>query len=311
MKPLLFALPDAQRMAASVLAHWPCQAGELALHRFPDEECRPVFSQPLAGRDVALVAQLDRPDAKLFALYLCARTARELGARSVGLVLPYLPYMRQDTRFGPGEGTSARHVAALLSGCADWLATVDPHLHRFHRLDQVYTIPAVAVASAAPVAHWIRRHVPQPLVVGPDGESAQWVAQVAALAQCPYAVMQKQRQGDREVSVTLAEGALAPGCTPVLLDDIISSGRTMAAAIGKLREAGTAAPVCVVVHALFAGDALEVLRAAGPARIVSCNTIEHASNAIDVSLPLAQAAAALHQATLSQPGREASCVSSS
>jgi ribose-phosphate pyrophosphokinase len=295
MMPLLFALPGAQRSAAALLDHWPCQPAQLDLHRFPDQECRPCFGAPLEGRDVVLVAQLDQPDAKLFELYLCASTARELGAASVGLVLPYLPYMRQDCRFEPGQGTSARHMAALLSSCADWLVTVDPHLHRFHKLDQVFSIPATVVASAGPVAQWIRAQVAQPVVVGPDSESAQWVSQVAALAQCPYAVMDKTRYGDREVEVALAAGALAPGRVPVLLDDIISSGRTMAAAIARLRAGGTPPPVCVVVHPLFAGDALAVLQAAAPARIVSCNAIEHASNGIDVSAELAQAAAALHR----------------
>lgn len=297
MTPLMFALPGAQRMAAALRRHWPCEAAALELHRFPDQECRPGFGAALDGRAVVLVAQLDQPDAKLFELYLCACTARELGAASVGLVLPYLPYMRQDCRFAPGQGTSARHMAALLSSCADWVATVDPHLHRYARLDQVFGIPATAVPSAAPVAHWIRSEVPRPVLVGPDAESAQWVSQVAALAGCPYAVMDKHRYGDRDVSVgfaaSVADGTLAPGRVPVLLDDIVSSGRTMAAALARLRAGGMPAPVCVVVHALFAGDALALLQAAGPARIVSCNTIEHASNGIDVSPQLARAAAAL------------------
>jgi ribose-phosphate pyrophosphokinase len=293
MTPLMFALPGARRMAAALQRHWPCEAAALDLHRFPDQECRPGFGTPPAGRAVVLVAQLDQPDAKLFELYLCACTARELGAASVGLVLPYLPYMRQDCRFEAGQGTSARHMAALLSSCADWMATVDPHLHRYARLDQVFSMPATAVPSAAAVAHWIRATLPQPVVVGPDAESAQWVSQVAALAGCPYAVMDKQRYGDRDVTVALAEGALAAGRVPVLLDDIVSSGRTMAAAIARLRAAGTPAPLCVVVHALFAGDALAQLQAAGAGRIVSCNTIVHASNGIDVSPQLARAAAAL------------------
>jgi ribose-phosphate pyrophosphokinase len=64
----------------------------------------------------------------------------------------------------------------------------------------------------------------------------------------------------------------------------------MAAAVRLLRDAALPPPLCVVVHALFRGDALAVLRAAGPARIVSCNTVPHASNAIDLMPALAAAA---------------------
>ena len=117
---------------------------------------------------MVLVACLDNPDAKLLALYLGARTARELGAAAIGLVLPYLPYMRQDQPFRAGEGTSARHVAALLSSCADWLLTVDPHLHRIARLDEVFGIRARVVPSAAALANWIGSHVERPAIVGPD-----------------------------------------------------------------------------------------------------------------------------------------------
>jgi ribose-phosphate pyrophosphokinase len=201
--------------------------------------------------------------------------------------------MRQDKRFQPGEGTSARHMAELLSSCADWLATVDPHLHRLSDLESVFRIPALAVSSAAPLAQWIARHVRQPLIVGPDSESAQWVANVAGRLGCPFLVMEKQRSGDRMVTVSLNGASVPHGYTPVLLDDIASSGHTLARAVRALRASGTAPPVCAIVHGVFAGDALEVLHRAGPAQVVSCNTVLHPSNQVDITQALAEAAALL------------------
>jgi ribose-phosphate pyrophosphokinase len=290
MFPMILALPGAQRVADHLRSCLSCEPRALAVHQFPDGESCPVLPADVAGRDVVLAAMLDRPDDKLAALYLCASVARELGARSVGLVAPYLPYMRQDARFAPGQGVTARHMARLLSGCVDWLVTVDPHLHRFRSLDELYTIPSEVVPAAPSIARWIAAQVEQPLIVGPDQESEQWVAQVAALVGCPYTVLSKTRSGDRAVQVTAPPAHVVAGRTPVLVDDIVSTARTMAVTVAALRRAGTAAPVCVAVHALFAGDALQALQAAGAGRIVSCNTVLHDSNLIDVLDPLAAAA---------------------
>lgn len=290
MKPLLLALPGAEALAASLARSMDCEPGALTLHRFPDgENCPQILPQPRA-RDVVLVAALDHPDDKLLPLYLSACVARELGARRIVLVLPYLPYMRQDAVFQPGQGITARHFARLLSSCCDALVTVDPHLHRILSLDEVYSVANEVVPAAPAIAAWIRQNVAAPVIVGPDSESAQWAAHVAALADCPYTVLSKVRSGDRDVAVSLPPAEVLAGRTPVLVDDIVSTARTMVAAAGQLKQAGAAAPVCIAVHALFAGDACSVLQQAGVAGVVSCNTVPHASNAIDLMPALAVAA---------------------
>jgi ribose-phosphate pyrophosphokinase len=119
------------------------------------------------------------------------------------------------------------------------------------------------------------------------------VSDVAARTGCAYSVLRKQRSGDRSVLITLPDLAPLRGCTPVLVDDIISSGQTMAATVRELAALEFAAPICVGVHSVFAGDALAVLQAAGAARVVSCNTLPHATNAIDVTMALAESMSAL------------------
>jgi Ca2+-transporting ATPase len=123
-----------------------------------------------------------------------------------------------------------------------WLVTVDPHLHRIPSLDAIYRIPMEAVSSAPAIAAWVQAQVERPHLVGPDEESMQWVSEVAALAGCPYTVLRKHRSGDRSVELTLPDLRALRGRTPVLVDDIISSGQTMAATTGKLRAEGLAAP---------------------------------------------------------------------
>jgi len=287
---VVIPLPGNDSLGQALAAELGATAGTLAVHRFPDGETSVRVTSPVAGSDVILAATLDHPNDKLVTLYLAAQTLRGLQARRVLLVAPYLPYMRQDRSFRPGEGVSAVHIASWMSGFVDGLVTVDPHLHRIHRLDEVFRVPTRVVQSAVPIARWIRTNISRPVVIGPDGESRQWVSAVARAVACPYFVMDKVRHGDRDVEVRLPDREALEDRTPVLLDDIVSSGGTMQAAIRCLGAAGFAAPYCISVHALLSDQALEQLKESGAQGFASCNTVVHSSNRIDLHHPLAFAA---------------------
>lgn len=293
MNTIILALPGAERLAETLAQQLHCAASTVEAHRFPDGEVVVRLRTAVTGQRVLLVAHLDRPDDKTLALVFAADAARELGALQVGLVAPYLPYMRQDDRFRPGEAITSRSYARLLSSTIDWLVTVDPHLHRWPSLDAIYSIRSHVVAAAPAIADWLRREVPQAILVGPDSESEQWVADVAGRVGVPYVVMTKERRGDREVQVRLPQGVAHEGRTPVLVDDIISSGHTMAAAAHVLRGAGWGRPLCVGVHALMDAAALDMLHRAGIARVASCDTVPHPTNAIGVAALLAEGVRAI------------------
>jgi len=261
----------------------------LELHAFPDGETLVRLPNGLTGHNVLLLCSLDHLDNKLLPLLFAADAAREQGAQQVGLVAPYLGYMRQDSRFHSGEAVSARTVAAVLDRHFDFLVTVDPHLHRIHSLSELYGIPTRTVSAMPVIIDWLRHEVRQPLLIGPDRESTQWVAAVAAELNAPYLVLDTIRHGDNAVEIVMPELAGWIGHTPVLLDDILSTAQTMITAVRQLKQHGLPDPVCVAVHPILVGDALSGLLAAGAARVVSCNTIAQPSNAIDV-MPLIAAA---------------------
>ena len=286
---MICAFPGSEAFASRLQSELGAGALALEYRRFPDGESYVRFAGVPGGQGITLVCTLNDPDAKALALLFAARTAKELGARRVGLVAPYLGYMRQDRRFRDGEAVTSVHFAALLSSAFDWLVTVDPHLHRRASLGEIYAIPAESVASAPALAGWIRANVARPLILGPDSESEQWAAEVAGACAAPWAVMQKTRLGDRRVEIAAPPLGQWRDRTPVLIDDIVSSARTMALAAAKVREAGLDAPICVGVHAVFSADALATLRGAGAARIVTANTIAHETNAIDVAPLVARA----------------------
>ncbi len=283
MSAAICALPGNAEFAERLRAELDGTMVRLEWRKFPDGESYLRYEDPVADRDVAIVCTLSDPDSKALALLFAARTAKELGAARVGLVAPYLGYMRQDRRFHDGEAVTSGHFARLLSAEFDWLVTVDPHLHRRSSLAEIYSIPAAAVSASPALAAWIAANVAKPLIVGPDSESEQWAAEVAAACAAPYVVMSKRRLGDRQVEIESPPLRRWNDRTPVVLDDIVSSARTMALAVKRIAEQELAPIVCVGVHGIFSGDALTTLREAGAGRIVTTNTIEHASNSIDVS----------------------------
>jgi len=288
MNTTILALPGAENLAQTLASLLRCPASMLEVHRFPDGEGLVRLRTGVEGQRVLLAAHLDHPDDKTLPLVFAADAARDLGAAEIGLVAPYLPYMRQDERFRPGEAITSRTYARLLSGAVDFLVTVDPHLHRIDSLAAIYSVRSKVVAAAPAIAQWLACEVPQPVLVGPDSESEQWVGDVARRMGVPHVVMAKQRNGDRDVQVCLPPGAAGAGRTPVLLDDIASSGHTLASAAQVLRAAGWGQPLCIAVHALLDHNGMDLLHRAGVARVVSCDSVPHPTNAIALGPWLAE-----------------------
>lgn len=288
---MLLAFDDETRFAHSLATAAGIELRTVARHRFPDGEIKLTLPTQLAER-VVLLRTLDHPNEKLVELLLAAQAARALGARDLTLVAPYLAYMRQDAAFAPGEAVSQRIVGSFLAGLFDAVVTVDPHLHRTETLAQAVPVRRAIALSAAPlIGRFIAQQGLRPLLLGPDGESAQWVAQAAAAGGFDYAVGRKMRRGDRDVDIELPAVELQ-GRHVVLVDDVASTGRTLARAAQAAYAAGAARVDAAVTHALFVGDALEALAGASVREIWSTDSIAHPSNRIALAPAIAQAIAA-------------------
>lgn len=250
---IVCALPGNEAMAQQLATILDAQLGHIESRRFPDGESYVRFEDGVDRRHVVLVCTLAHPDSQILRLLFAADAARDLGARSITLVAPYLAYMRQDKRFRVGEAVSSRSFARLLSGSFDRIITVSPHLHRYKALSDLYSVEAVALDAAPQLAAWLTGHVARPILVGPDSESEQWVGRVARLAGAPYVVGRKLRTGDRAVSVELPGLEGFAGRRPIIVDDVISSGATLAATADRLRAAGFSGIGCLAVHGLQNG----------------------------------------------------------
>ena len=281
--PVIFPLFGSNELARRIQTSCLYEMGQLSQHQFPDEESVIKIESNVMDRTVIFIASLDRPNNKILPLLLAAETARSLGASKVILIAPYLAYMRQDKIFEPGQGITSIYFAKLISRYFDELITIDPHLHRWHELNAIYDIPTHVLHATDSIAHWIYNDIKNPILSGPDAESLQWVQDIAQKADAPFLILKKNRRGDSNVEVSSPHMEQYRDNTPVLIDDIISTGMTMIDTIHHLQALNLSPPICIGVHAVFAEDAYQKLVASGVDKIITCNTIPHVSNGIDIS----------------------------
>jgi ribose-phosphate pyrophosphokinase len=285
---LAFDDPGERKMAQALASALEVPLAFAQRHPFPDGETR-LTLPPALPPSVVMLRGLQDPNAKFIELMLAAAGARELGAQHMILVCPYLAYMRQDMAFTPGEVVSQRHIGALLAQAFDSVVTVDPHLHRIDSLDEVLPGRRGVALSAAPLlGRFVAERVPGSLLLAPDEEAGRWVRAAAAAGGLEHAVCLKKRRGDRDVEVSL-EGAALRGRAVVVLDDVASTGRTLGTAARAALAAGAASVDVAVTHALFVGDALEHVRAAGVRHVWSSDSVPHMSNAVGIGGELALA----------------------
>jgi ribose-phosphate pyrophosphokinase len=280
-QPIIFAL-EPHNILAILCQKLGAIAGQIDTRDFPDGESYLRIETPVTNQHCIILADLSRPNNKYLPLVFLAATLRELGALSVGLVAPYLSYMRQDRRFIDGEAVTSRIFAKQLSQQVDWLVTVDPHLHRYHSLDEIYDIPCQVVQGAPVLAEWLKEQE-KVFLVGPDAESEQWVSQIASHSDHGFVIGEKQRYGDQDVVVSLPGLARFQDYTAIIIDDVISSGQTIFKCIEALKEQGIKSIKCAAVHGIFANDIDQVLLQSGLSQLITTNTIPHRSNSVEIA----------------------------
>jgi len=276
---------QAQRLAQALAYDY----AEVEIHHFPDGESR-VTLPPQMPTKVVVCRSLDHPNNKLIELMLTAEVARQQGVTNLALVAPYLCYMRQDIAFHPGEAVSQKIIGRWLSDLFDTVVTVDPHLHRISNLSEaIPNAHAICLTATTSLAEFLKQHPSTALLLGPDAESRQWVKQIGEATGLEWAVATKQRYGDHDVEIALPEEAEFKQRTVVIVDDVASTGHTLAMTAQALVEAGAARIECLVTHALLRREAERELYNAGIEHIISTDSVSHPSNRISLAPLLAKA----------------------
>ncbi len=255
----------------------------LLVDKFPDDELRIRFNSDLKNKTIVLIQSFYKNISDcIIEVIFAAKTANELGAKKVILVAPYFPYLRQDKRFHRGEAVSQKLIAGLMDKYLDAIYLMDPHLHRKNKLENIFKTKAKKLTANALIADYIKKHINNPIVIGPDEESYKWAQNVAEMINAESLILNKKRYSSYHVKVKLNKKIDLRTKNAVIVDDIVSTGHTILETAKILKKLGAKKIYCICVHGIFTDDALNKLKKQ-KIKIISTNTIPNKVAKIDVS----------------------------
>lgn len=243
--------------------------------RFPDGEFYFKFEDNVLGEHLIIVQSLEPPqDIRAMELFLMLHTARDLGAETIRLFIPYLAYSRQDRRYLDGECLSSAVIAEILEQLgADAIYTIDVHNERVLRM---YKIPAYNLTASGELARYFaRRGLKDPLILAPDDEEmARRRAQHAAKAlNAEWDALEKRRDRYTGEITTLSKELNVHGRDVIIIDDIVSTGKTAANAAKILKDQGAERVFIGASHLLLIDDAEKILLESGVEEIAGTDSV--------------------------------------
>lgn len=236
--------------------------------RFPDNEFYIRLLDTINGENV-LIVQTTYPDSKIVELLLMQDAVHDAGAKKITVVIPYYGYGRQDKKFKEGETISSRTIAQHISMYADCVITVDPHKNHILKF---FTIPAYSCSAVSNIAYYLKEKNID-FVLAPDKGAKERARLTATIIGCEYDYIEKTRMDG--INVRMKPKKLdIHGKNVAIIDDIISTGGTMALSVRELKKQGAKTVSVACTHGLFVGDAKEKLMSADCDEIISTDTIE-------------------------------------
>jgi ribose-phosphate pyrophosphokinase len=283
--------------AAAVASHLGVESGGCSLARFPDGELRPTIDN-ICGADVYVVQPTAPPvNEHIVELLLLLDACRRSRAARVTAVVPYFGYARQDRRTAAGQALGSTVIAdAIVAAGADRLVVVDPHTPA---LEAQCRIPVETLSAVSALGAELAAELPEgAVVVAPDLGAVKLAQRYAAVLHAPVAVVRKQRESGATVSALDIAGDVR-GRPAVIVDDMITTGATIDAAVRLLRLRAAADIVVAATHALLVHAAVSRLRDLDLGRVLVTDTVapKDAGTVIEVcsiAPTLAMAIACMH-----------------
>lgn len=260
---------------------------KLIVRKFPDGELYIRFPEDIKNKDIILVQTFHGDiHSQILEVIFAAYTAKRIGAKKVYLLSTYLPYFRQDKEFHGGESISIDILNKLFKNCIDKIFVVSPHLHRRKKINKVFTFPAQVIDVTPAISGFIKNKIKNPILIGPDIESKQWVKPIADSIKARFIILKKHRYSSRKVVINFKKYDWIKGRNVVIVDDIISTGQTILETIKHLKKNNPKNIYCIAIHGLFLEDSLKQLEKYST--VFSTNTIMSKASKIDITSCLEQ-----------------------
>jgi ribose-phosphate pyrophosphokinase len=237
------------------------------IKRFPDGELYVRILDKIKNDNVILI-QNSYPDLNIIELLLLQDAIKESGANKIFTIIPYFGYSRQDKIFENGEVISAKTLARHISLNSDEIITIDPH--KEHILD-FFSKPASSISAINDISEYLKNKEID-LLLAPDKGAVEGVKKASKIIGCNYDYMEKKRIDGYNIKIK-PKKLEVKNKNIAIIDDIISTGGTMAKSIIELKKQYAKKVYVACTHGLFAGDAIKILNSARCDEIISTDTI--------------------------------------
>ncbi|MBW9222503.1 ribose-phosphate diphosphokinase [Methanothermococcus sp. SCGC AD-155-C09] len=248
--------------------------------RFPDGELyiRIHDNDTIKNEDVVFIQTQNNQNDSIVEGILISDILREEGARSITLVAPYLAYARQDKKFNPGEPISIRGLARIYSQLFDRIITINPH--EIH-IESFFKVPFIYGSAVDKLASYVKDKLDNPIVLSPDKGAINLAKVASEVIGCEYDYLEKVRISPSEIKVA-PKNLDVKDKGVLIVDDIISTGGTVATAIKMLKEQGANRVIASCVHPILIGDALNRLYVGGADEVIGTDTFPSPVSKISV-----------------------------
>lgn len=249
--------------------------GKIDLSRFADGEIRPWIQEDVRDKTVFVVESLSFPmDEYVMELALIGDAIRRSAPKTMVAVIPYMGYARQDKQHRLGEPVSARVIAKFIE-VSKFKEVITVDLHN-DAIVGFFQIPVSHISALDVLTQEVKKmSLPRPVVVSPDVGGVKRARNLAYALDVPMVVMEKKRFLDRhDTSESFQIIGEVKGMDAIIIDDIISTGGTIAHSAKSLKDAGTRSVTVLASHAVFAGDASQKLSDAPIDTLAVTDTIQ-------------------------------------
>jgi ribose-phosphate pyrophosphokinase len=283
MSMLIAAFPEVSEIGRKIARKLSAEFTQINVKSFPDSEFHMKLKVNPKNRSVVIINSFSgNPNNKLVETILAGGIAKDYGAKKIILVATYLPYMRQDMHFVHYDSFSAKHMLEVFSDF-DKIIAVDPHLHRIKNM-HLLSRKAESITVDDIIADYIKKKFKSDFeIIGPDEESQQWSARIAKMLNKRVVILKKTRLGDEKIKQK--DVKLDKAGTYIVIDDIISTGRTIAGALAMAKQQGAKKLVCIGIHGVLVNGADKLI--GKHAQLITTNSIPNKYADIDISSAIA------------------------